>query len=167
MQDLLVDNYKITRLLHRYNASVDEYDFITWASCFADGGVFDGAYQLFTLPQDLEKFKALALGIMDSNPNLRHFTTNLVIDIDGDTATAKSFLLLLSTPNYPADGTIPVSQIIQAGTYHDDLVRVDGHWKIKLRRVTVDGLPTGGRIGSQVPEEIATDPLPIASRIHS
>lgn len=141
MRDILTDNYEIERLLHRYNDTVDSLDFEGWADCFATGGTFDGAYRSFVLPRDLEDFRAMSLGIMDQAPNIRHFTTNLVVDIDGDTAVARSFLLLISTPPCRADGTVPNSRIIQAGVYHDELVRVNGRWKIKLRKVSVDGAP--------------------------
>ena len=141
MSDVIVDNYEITRLLNRYNSTVDIQDFNGWADCFVNDGVFDGAYQSFTIPQDLRKFRDMALQIMDEAPNIRHYTTNLQIEINGDSAKAESFLLLVSTPNHREDGTVPNSRIVQAGVYHDDLVRVDGKWKIKLRRVVIDGAP--------------------------
>lgn len=145
MSDVLTDNLEIGRLLSRYNDTVDDFDFSGWADCFVEGGVFDGAYQSFSLPGDLEKFKKMSLDIMSEAPNIRHFTTNLVVDVAGDTAKAKSFLLLVSTPNSREDGTIPNSRIIQAGTYFDDLVRVSGQWKIKLRRVKIDGASTDSK----------------------
>lgn len=145
MSDVLTDNYDIGRLLSRYNDTVDDLNFAGWADCFAQGGVFDGAYQSFSLPDDLQKFKDMSLGIMNEAPNIRHFTTNLVVDIVGDTARAKSFLLLVSTPEAREDGTIPNSRILQVGTYFDDLVRINGQWKIKLRRVKIDGAPAANK----------------------
>lgn len=141
MSDVFKDIYEINRLICRYNSTVDRGDFEGWASCFADGGVFDGAYQAFTIPQDVEKFRQMATGIMHAAPNIRHYVTNVQVDVDGDTAHAESFLLLLSTPLAREDGTVPNSRIVQAGIYHDDLVRVDGAWKFTLRRVEIDGAP--------------------------
>jgi hypothetical protein len=66
------------------------------------------------------------------------FTMNLVVDIAGDAAKAKLFLLVVSTPVSCEDGTVPNSRVLQAGTYFDDYLRVAGQSKIKLRRVKID-----------------------------
>ncbi len=145
MADEISDYFEISKLIHRYNSTVDQMDFDGWAACFADGGVFDGAYQSFTLPGDLDAFRQMSLQIMDAAPNIRHLTTNLMTTVDGDRATAESFLTLISTPNARKDGTVPNSRILQAGAYHDELVRVDGQWKFKIRRVKIDGAPNNSK----------------------
>ena len=70
----------------------------------------------------------------DGTLRTRHFTTNLMVDIDeaGDTATARSaFVVLQQTP------TLALQPIV-TGRYRDRFERVNGSWRFAARHITVD-----------------------------
>lgn len=60
----------------------------------------------------------------------RHLTMNAIIAVDGDTATARSDVLML----WPSEaGPSPVL----VGRYEDTLARQDGRWRFAVREVIV------------------------------
>ena len=63
----------------------------------------------------------------------RHMTPNGLYDVDGDRAAgrATTVVSIASSSGY---------KIMGQGAYHDDLVKVDGQWKIRHRRVVNDFL---------------------------
>ncbi|MEO6187094.1 MAG: nuclear transport factor 2 family protein, partial [Steroidobacteraceae bacterium] len=65
-----------------------------------------------------------------SRPRTRHQIINHVIDVTGDTAktTAYWFALTNSTPQNDV-------QLLYFGHYEDDMVRVNGKWLFKKRKV--------------------------------
>jgi 3-phenylpropionate/cinnamic acid dioxygenase small subunit len=128
------DRDAIHELLARYNEATDDDDFDGWAACFADGGVFQGAFERFELPTELPRYVEHASKLTEGWPNLRHYVTNVRIALDGDRATCRSFLLMTST----APGAAPAN--VMAGTYDDELVRdAGGDWRFASRTVTMDG----------------------------
>jgi len=127
------DRTAIEELLARYNEVTDEEDWDAWAGCFTDGGAFQGAYDRFTLPDELDRYVEHASGILADWPNLRHYMTNIRIAVDGDRATCRSFLLMTSTK----PGELPAN--VMAGTYDDELVRTAEGWRFASRTVTLDG----------------------------
>ena len=70
--------------------------------------------------------------LYDGSPRTRHITANSVIDVDGDTATARSAYLV-----FQAAGDVPLHPII-TGRYRDKFVRIDGHWQFAQRMFIVD-----------------------------
>lgn len=129
------DRLAIEDLLAQYNEVTDAEDWHAWAACFTDGGVFQGAFERFTLPAELDRYAEHADALLVEWPNLRHYTTNCRIRVDGDRATCRSFLLMTSTK----PGAAPVN--VMAGTYDDDLVRTADGWRFAARTVTMDGAP--------------------------
>ena len=63
----------------------------------------------------------------------RHMTLNHLYDVDGERATgcATTVVSIATASGY---------KIMGQGAYHDDLVKVDGEWKIRHRRVVNDHL---------------------------
>ena len=57
----------------------------------------------------------------------RHITTNTVIDLDGDTATARSYILVLSV-----EQTVTIRF---SGGYYDRFVKKDGRWYFRSRHI--------------------------------
>jgi hypothetical protein len=69
--------------------------------------------------------RGIATGV---RPKRVHLTTNIVIDLDGDTATARSnWALIQNGPSGPSIGS--------GGGYSDRLVKVDGKWFFKHRTI--------------------------------
>ena len=63
---------------------------------------------------------------------VRHHTSTLVIDVDGDSATAQCYFQVLTDAG-----------LDHWGRYRDRLVRVDGAWRFARREVRVDGMTPG------------------------
>ena len=63
----------------------------------------------------------------------RHMTLNHLYDVQGDSATGLATTVVsIATPSG--------YKIMGQGVYQDDLVKIDGKWKIRHRRVTNDQL---------------------------
>jgi hypothetical protein len=78
-------------------------------------------------------FESISRGALAKNPTLRrkHMSPNIVIDIDGDEASAVSDLVMLS--QFSDD-----SYSVRLGEYRDQLRRVDdGRWLFAERRLTI------------------------------
>ena len=61
-------------------------------------------------------------------PKRVHLTTNIVIDMHGESATVRSnWALIQNSPNGPVIGS--------GGGYADVLVKVDGRWFFKRRKI--------------------------------
>ena len=62
---------------------------------------------------------------------MRHFISNLRIEVDGDTGSAKCYLVVFLT----REG---ISRMLAPGTYDCELVRTQGQWLFQRRIVTMD-----------------------------
>jgi hypothetical protein len=71
--------------------------------------------------------KAAILGVTrmypDGTPRTKHVVTNVIIELDGDTATARSYLTVMQQTD-----TLPL-QPVASGRYLDRFERVDGTWR--------------------------------------
>lgn len=124
------DEAAIQRLLIQYGRALDNRDFAAYAALFTTDGTFDGALGAYTgrkqIQEEMEKIFAGAAADIPRGQNF-HVMSDFIIDVAGDSATASSRFLF-----YKLEGSKPVAEI--AGTYEDELVRVDGVWKFKLRK---------------------------------
>lgn len=135
MTSVLDDKDQIRELLANY--------------CFySDGGQADKHISLFT--EDCE----LDLGMLGhihgrqellelqrkkgGKPTpIRHLTINIVIEVDGDRATARSYVLVLNT-----QGETPA--IVLIGHYFDSLVKQDGRWLFRHRVLSTEPVDSPG-----------------------
>ena len=120
MPSITEDRDEILQLLYRYNHAIDSGDAEGWADTFTPDAVFDAAGRVMSGREELVTFAASVHGS-------RHVVANPVIDVAGDTATVRAYILL-------AHGT-PVSV---AGTYADELVRTHDGWRFAKRVFTPD-----------------------------
>jgi uncharacterized protein (TIGR02246 family) len=132
--DITRDKAEIAELIARYNYAIDHNDFQGWANCFAPEGVFDGMIGRFAAHAELEKFKASVTQLTTDSPNLRHYVTNILTEVNGNEAQSRCFLLMTSTSK--EGGT----KIALAGEYEDQLVKRDGRWLFLRRKVLMDGV---------------------------
>ena len=121
------DRMEIQELMARYNHAIDFGDVEAWVGTFVDDGVFHGSMGRFEGRQALTDF---AHGFVRDYPDGRHWINNIVIDGDGETATAACYLHM-----FRASGDRPT---VATGRYHDRLRRVGGRWRFVWRVVTVD-----------------------------
>ena len=127
------DKTAIAELIARYNFAIDHDDYQGWADCFAPDGVFDGVIGKFDAHRELDRFTAEVQRLAADNPKLRHYVTNILTEVDGETARSKCFLLLTSTTKEGG------SRVAMAGEYEDRLVRHEGRWLFSYRKVHIDG----------------------------
>jgi uncharacterized protein (TIGR02246 family) len=131
--DIAREKAAIAELIARYNLAIDHNDFQGWADCFAPEGVFDGMIGQFAAHRELDRFTAEVKKLTATTPNLRHYVTNILTEVDGDTARSRCFLLMTSTSK--EGGT----KVVIAGEYEDQLVKRDGRWLFTRRKVHIDG----------------------------
>jgi 3-phenylpropionate/cinnamic acid dioxygenase small subunit len=125
---------QIVALIYRYNAVLDATDYDGWAQCFSADGIFRGAHADWLVHRDKEAFVTAAVNRRrSSGPNSRHFVTNIIVEVDGDTARSRCHLFVTTV----ADGGTPMMSL--TGEYEDLLVRENEQWLFRERRVHVDG----------------------------
>jgi uncharacterized protein (TIGR02246 family) len=120
------DKDEIRELLARYCFALDADRFEEMAALFTPDGVWQTAFGTGTGRAGIvAQARSIATG---PRPRRVHLTTNIVIDLDGDTATARSnWALVQNTPDGPAIGS--------AGAYSDRLTKLDGRWLFKHRTI--------------------------------
>jgi pimeloyl-ACP methyl ester carboxylesterase len=119
----------IKQLVARYNLAFDYGDVDGYLATWTEDGLFHRSNALRSYRGHDELRELITTFPVQG----RHVSTNFVIDVDGDRATASSYLLYLS-----ADGYQPV----MFGVYSDELVRGGSGWQFAARRLQVDaGIP--------------------------
>jgi hypothetical protein len=148
------DRAAIMDLQSRYLFAMDFQDATTYASTFAEDGVINWArgevkgrkaiYDFmasgtYNPTRDAEKGKWPAAS--------RHFITNQVIKVEGNTAKARTYWF--QATNNTADRRTMVLGLF--GHYEDDLIKVDGQWYFKKRTIYNEGLDDRHRAGQKNP----------------
>ncbi|MFO1024427.1 MAG: nuclear transport factor 2 family protein [Acetobacteraceae bacterium] len=124
--DTLADKDAIRELLATYCFHLDNDELEAMAALFSPDGVWETAFGTGT---GRDGIVAQARSIRrDDQPRRVHQTTNIVIDIWGETATVRSnWLVFQNSPAGPA--------ISSGGAYYDKLVKRDGRWFFQHRRI--------------------------------
>lgn len=132
------DRAEIADLMARYLFAMDYMDADAYAECFTDDGVLDYAGGVSegreTIRAEARVFKdAIARIFKDwqGNPaKLRHLVQHKAIRIEGDRAWNTG--LWWEMTNGGPEGALKAASF---GTYEDELVRVDGRWLFKRRKI--------------------------------
>ena len=125
------DHLAILNLIARYNHAIDLGDPEMWADCFIEDGEFDARPVTHCHGRaDLLEFCRLS-----QRGQGRHWTSNVLVEGEGDTATASLYLMTLQP------GAVAVPGV--TGVYHDQLVKQNGDWKIKHRLLVFEDPPKG------------------------
>jgi len=130
----LSDREQIRTLLLNYGRYLDARQLEDYANLFVEEGAWEGGFgvaegRAAILAMMQEAFGSS--GEVPENPGF-HVMTNMIVDTDGDTATAWSRWTFFMKG---ADGQAVVGS---AGRYEDTLVRRDGEWKFLRRKTTSD-----------------------------
>ncbi|HEX3838777.1 MAG TPA: nuclear transport factor 2 family protein [Steroidobacteraceae bacterium] len=129
------DRMAIQQLLMEYGRAVDNRDFAAFAALFTEDGEWQGAQGSYRgrkeIQESMEKMFTDAAADIPQGKNF-HLLTNVIIDLQGDHATASSKFIF-----YKMNGAKPEAEV--AGRYEDQLVRVGGAWKFKQRRALPPG----------------------------
>lgn len=128
------DHHAITTLLFRYAELMDAADYDGLRDLFRDAvlsnegfpGEIAGGDAIVRLYERTNRVHA------DGTLRTRHLTSNVVVDIDGDAATARSAFVV-----FQATDTLPLQPVV-TGRYRDRFVRVDGAWQFAHRHIVVD-----------------------------
>jgi hypothetical protein len=128
----LLDKQEITELLTRYLRSVDRGDVATLRSCYLPGATEDHG-GLFEGPA-ADYVDSIAAGLTHPRSRTSHNMTNLLIELDGDTATAESYCLTFA--RLKANGAYYHSFV--GARMIDRLERRDGAWGIAHRQLLWD-----------------------------
>jgi SnoaL-like protein len=132
----LEDIEEIRVLLTDYGRFLDTHDLVAYSHLFAKDGEWVGGFGSAKGPADIRGLmeKNLGSGPARKPGSTFHLLTNFIIDVHGDTVTAWSRWVFVTTgaDNRPSPA--------MGGHYDDVLVREDGHWKFQ-RRVVVNDIP--------------------------
>ena len=143
--DYANDRAEIENLSARYMVAVDAGDIETVMSAWADDGVLDWVGGVETGKAAIRKAMsafggAAILGTIPADATTRqrtrHQIINHVIDVNGD--TAKTFAYWFAFTNNTPQKDV---QLMYFGHYEDELVRRNGKWLFKKRKVFNESLP--------------------------
>jgi SnoaL-like domain len=126
----------LANLIARYAELIDGGEFDAVADLLGDAAIGEGDGGSLLTGRDslLGLFTTTTRLYPDGTPRTKHVTTNLILEIDEEaaTATARSYWTVLqAVPGLPL-------QPILAGRYHDRFMRADGVWRFSERRYLVD-----------------------------
>lgn len=123
------DEWQIRSLLERYCRHLDDRQYARVAECFTEDCVYFTMGRELCGRADLLSFFPEAPAQKPDRPTAQHLLSNVVIDIDGDSAAAESDWTLVER------GPDGLSRIVLAGRYRDRLARgADDVWRIQHRR---------------------------------
>ena len=122
---------EIENLIYRYAELLDLGDIPAVAQLFArarflgpDGEVQgEGADAIAAIYETFTRLHA------DGTPLTHHVTTNVIVEVSGDTASARSYFTV-----FQATEKLPLQPII-AGRYHDSFTRDGGGWYFTARQM--------------------------------
>jgi hypothetical protein len=132
----LEDEKAIREVLVQYGEFLDARDYAAYSRLFARG-VWTGGFGSFTGPAAIEAMLVQNLGAPEPgflNKTSFHLITTPVVEVEGDTATARSRYLFFTA----SDDERP--NPLLAGRYEDAFVRENEAWKIR-RRITHGVIP--------------------------
>ena len=134
MTSLLEDKDQIRELMANYCFYSDSGQAENYVNLFTEDCELDlgphGQYRGKPALLELQRQKG------GKSTPIRHHTTNIVIEINGDAAHVKSYVLVLNLQN----GT---PAIIMSGHYFDRLTKQDGQWRFRRRAVKPDPVDDG------------------------
>lgn len=124
----LQDRLNIHETLSRLDHAVDAGDWETYVSHFDEAGVLDSG---FSPPvQGRDNIRAWLAANEGNTSGKRHVVSNVVIDVDGESVRATSYLTVIEREDIP--------RIVATALITDDLVRRSDRWLVRRHAVRVD-----------------------------
>ncbi|MBN2419382.1 MAG: nuclear transport factor 2 family protein [Deltaproteobacteria bacterium] len=148
------DRAAIMELQSRYVFALDFRDAEAYASTFTEDGSLHWARGEIKGRKAIYDF--IASGTYDPASKAekgkwpaasRHFVTNQIIKVDGN--TARSFSYWFEATNNTADRKTMVLGLF--GHYEDELVKIEGQWYFKKRAIYNEGLEGRHKAGEENP----------------
>jgi len=127
------DRQMISDLFVRYTTALDAGDVETIVGCFTEDGALESpAVGVYAGRAGIRAFAERFAAFRERGSQLRHFISNLAVQVDGDTAHATCYLLNVIT----RDGR---TELMPPGRYDCQLAKHDGAWRFTHRLVVLDG----------------------------
>lgn len=125
----LIDRQQIDDLLIRYATAVDTKDWELYETCFTEDAFID--YESAGgIKGKLPEIRAWLEKTMEMFPMTQHVVCNRVVEIDGDTAKARSvFYNPMALPQEDSKQLL----FFDGGYYNDRLVKTGDGWRIRER----------------------------------
>jgi hypothetical protein len=121
------DKIDILQLYSRYSTAIDTGEGADFGACFVPNGILDNGLNIL---EGQEAIGGFAEQTHSAMPGMRHNALNIVIDGDGESATASAFLI-----GYLVDGGF---KVIVTGRYADELSKQKGDWRFSKRVFKMD-----------------------------
>jgi uncharacterized protein (TIGR02246 family) len=127
------DRQMINDLFVRYTTALDAGEVDTIVGCFTEDGALESPVVGVHAGQAaIRAFAERFARFRERGSQLRHFISNLAVQVDGETARATCYLLNVIT----RDGK---TEVMAPGRYDCQLVKLNGEWLFKHRLVVLDG----------------------------
>jgi uncharacterized protein (TIGR02246 family) len=132
MASTLEDKDAIRDLMSAYCFCVDEGEFDQFAGLFTNDGTFEpGPQGKYQGRKQIREFIASVVPLRGEGPARKHCTMNHMIKVNGSEAHALSYIVVVRE----SEGEIITSL---AGRYEDLVVKQDGEWRFKIRKIHFD-----------------------------
>jgi ketosteroid isomerase-like protein len=132
MTSLLEEKDAIHETIAEYCFHFDGGEFDKWIDLFTDDGVFDAGRLGVQKGKDALRVFLKNIRLTNGSPMVKHCVMNEVIKVNGNEATAKSYIVLVRAKG---EGAL-VNGL--AGRYEDQLVKQGDRWLFKNRKVHFD-----------------------------
>jgi len=128
MSAMLEAKHAIRELMATYAQALDACRFADVAACFAPDGEWSTDYGAARGPAEIEAFIRGIVPVKGEGPQRKHYITNTIIKVDGETASAVSDYLIVREAD---GGLIPV----MGGTYRDKFVKTPAGWRFSRKEL--------------------------------
>ncbi|HXG20353.1 MAG TPA: nuclear transport factor 2 family protein [Methylomirabilota bacterium] len=132
MTSVLEEKDAIHETIANYCFYFDGAEFDKWVDLFTDDGVFDAGQRGVQKGKDALRAFVKNVRLTNGSPMVKHCVMNEIIKVNGNEATAKSYIILVRAKG---EGAL-VNGL--AGRYEDQLVKQGDHWLFKNRKVHFD-----------------------------
>lgn len=123
------DILAITHLAQQYADGVMQRDAEIWGNTWAEQGAWHLSPDMDPVT-GRESLKAFWTNVMAGYPQVLHWVQPGLIEVDGDTATAR-FYVQENIKDAEGQG------FRVAGVYNDELIKEAGNWRFAVRRFSV------------------------------
>ena len=126
--------WEILTLIHRYAELIDAGDFDGVAALLGEAELTAAGSDATTVGREAiaRLFGATTRRYEDGTPRTKHVTTNVIVEVgqDGATASARSYFTVLQA----VPGVVALQPVI-AGRYADRFALVEGNWRFVHRHI--------------------------------
>lgn len=118
----------IREVLAEYCFRLDDGRFAEMAGLFTEEGTWETAFGKATGRAAIAELAGSLRARADPRPRAVHLVTNIAIAVDGERATVRSnWMVMQNSPEGPKIGS--------GGAYHDEMVKKDGRWLFRYRKI--------------------------------